>query len=460
MDTSISSKRVYLWLIICAGFVLRLSFLTQITAIETDGIFYATMADQLTRGLFREALGSVFSPMYPFSVAIMHLVVSDVEVAGRLVSLVVGTLLIYLCFLFARKLLKNDTKALWAALIVAFHPLLIRYSGQVLSESLATLLFTLTVFSFYAGWQDGKRILIAASSLCLVLTYLTRPEYIVFYAPFVLILLRKRRIADTAIFLLPFLVFGALYIGYLHTETGLWIISKKATLSPFVGITAFFRNIPLVVYAFVSAISPLFFVFSVLGYKRMEGQYRGLVVLLLSFHILSLSFISHATKRYSVEFAPLLVIFAAEGAFFLNEYVARFVRKRFVPSVMVCIVILVGIWQSYTPPRFDRAMNKRAGLFLLHHDPGSVIACRLATAVFYAQGKPVYLLDEMSGNRSIERFDRIMLEKRVKYLIVDQELMVELPFLRGYAQGMNLLREFDDKKDFVRVFEVRERERG
>jgi 4-amino-4-deoxy-L-arabinose transferase-like glycosyltransferase len=450
----IPSTRVYLFLIICAGFALRLVTLVRITTIEIDGVDYATMAHQFARGFFGEALNNVFPPVYPIFIALLHLVIPDVELAARLVSLVFGTLTIYLSFLAARKLLKSETKAVWAALLVAFHPFLIRCSGIVMSESVATCLFTLSVFAFYTGWQEDKRTPVAISGVCLTLTYLTRPEYIVFYGPFILLLLMKKRVRDSIILLLPFLCLGALYISFLHMETGLWIVSKKATLSPFVGLGAFFRNIPLVAYAFVIAVSPLFFLLAILGYRRAELPGRRLVLFIVIVHILSLSFIVHTTKRYSVELAPVVILLATEGIVLLDTYLARFFRKQFVPFALVFIVVFVGIWQSYNPPRRDRALLKKAGIFLLDHDPGSVIASRLPIAAFYAKGTYVHLIPEMEANAGMKQLSSVIPEKKVRYLVVDEDLAKELPALKEYLTGKELLREFTYHNSFARVYQV------
>jgi hypothetical protein len=436
----------------CAAFVLRVFILTNNTAIEMDGISYATMGDQISKGLFGQALNNVFSPMYPVFLGLLHLVVSDLEFSGRLVSLVSGMLVIYLSFLFSRRLSGSGARALVLAFLLAFQPYLVRYSGQVLSESLATLLFTLTVFCFYVGWQEHRRSFIAVSGLCLVLAYLTRPEYLAFFAPLMLLLLVKKRVTDTVVLLLPFCILGCLYLGYLHMETGLWMVSKRVTLSPFVPFGTFFVTIPLVCYEFFIALFPPFFLFALLGYGRVNGKYRMLVVLLTAFHILSLSFISHSTKRYSVEFIPICMVFSVEGMWVVSDYARRFMPRHMVFCVLGAVVILSGVLQSYTPARHDRALYKAAGLFLFKSDPGSVIASRLPIIAFYAHGQPVSLPRESADEGSIAGLDRLISEKKVKYLTVDEETEKEMGFLKAYVSRLTLVREFRDRGSFVRIY--------
>ena len=454
MTRAFSAERMYLSAAVCAGFALRLVVVLKTPCIEMDGIGYATIADQFGRGLFREGLNNVFSPMYPIFVSLLHFATPDVELAGRLVSLFFGVLLIWISFLFARRLFNDGGKAVWAAVLVAFHPYLVRYSGQVLSESLAAFLFALTVFSFYVGWQERRRAALALSGFCLVLTYLTRPEYLVFYAPFVFLLLRRRRMADCAVLLLPFLLLGALYISYLHGQTGAWMVSKRVTLSPFVALSAFFVNIPFVAYYLMVAVFPMFFLLAILGLPKVPGAYRTLVPVLAVFHILSLAFISHSTKRYSVEFVPLFMILAAAGVYATRDYFGRVFPVRAVSWVLAAAVVFMGALEPFAPLHYERGLQKQAGLFLLTHDPGSAVAARLPLAAFYEKGTSIDLLSEMSADRSIARFNKVLADKRVRYLVVDEELEKEMPFLGECLSQRAPVYALAHGGAFVRVYKV------
>jgi len=419
-----------------------------------DGIGYATIADQFAKGLFREGLNNVFSPMYPLFVSLLHLAVPDVELAGRVVSLFFGVLLIWISFLFANRLLGDSRKALWMAALVAFPPYLLRFSSQVLSESVATFLFTLSVFSFFLGWQERRRSALALSGLCLVMTYLTRPEYLVFYAPFALLLLGRKRLVDCVMLLAPFLIVGLLYISYLHMQTGTYTVSNRVALSPFAGLAAFFPTIPFVSYDFMVAIFPLFFLLAICGLRRTNGPYRGLVLFLVVFHVLSLSFISHSTKRYSVEFVPILTIFAVEGIYAVREYFERLVPQRIVSSILLAAVIFMGILEPLTFSSNDRGLQKQAGLFLLKRGSGSVIAARLPLAAFYSKGQPVNLSSEMEADPSAEHFNRVLADRKVDYLVIDNELEKEVPMLKNRLSGWVPLYSLDHKGAFVKVYKV------
>ena len=423
------------------------------TAIELDGIGYATMAEQFVRGLFSQALGSVFPPVYPLIVASFHLFIPDVELAGRLVSLVFGMATIYVSFLFARRLLHDETKAVWVVFLLALQPYLVRYSGAVLSESLAVFLFSVTVFAFYVGWQEGRSWYIAVAGFCLTLTYLTRPEYLIFYVPFVAFLAKGRRIKDLFLLLLPFFVLGLLYICYLRIETGLWMVSKKAVPSPFAMLHAFAGNVSLVSYEFIIALYPLFVFLATLGLNKVERPYRNLVLGLIIFHVLSLCFVGHSTKRYSVEFIPICMVFVVEGIYASRGYSKGIFFQRSFIYIVVLVIMCLTAFQTFTPIRNDRALHKQAGVFLLRYGPGSLIAARLPIVAFYARGKPIDLAHEIGGKKDLAHFLEIVSEKKVAYLVVDEETEEEFPFLRNYPTSAPL-REFRNKQSFVRLYRL------
>jgi len=95
-----------------------------------------------------------------------------VGLAGRVTPLVFGILLIFLCFRFTRARWGLKTGA-WAATLVALHPYMAQYSVRVLSESLATFLFTASIFCFYKGWTTEKTGDLLWSGILLACAYLT-----------------------------------------------------------------------------------------------------------------------------------------------------------------------------------------------------------------------------------------------------------------------------------------------
>ena len=76
----------------------------------------------------------LFPPLFSFLIAGVALIVGDAEVAGRIVSVVFGTLLTFPVYLIGDRLF-GQRVALAAAALTAFHPYLIVFSVSVFGES-------------------------------------------------------------------------------------------------------------------------------------------------------------------------------------------------------------------------------------------------------------------------------------------------------------------------------------
>jgi hypothetical protein len=240
---------------------------------------------------------------------------------------------------------------------------------------------------------------------------------------------------------------------YLHASTGLLIVSNKMAVSPFVPLSTFFLNIPTVIYRFGNAIFPPFLVLAAIGFRKVEGKYRSLLILLIVVHLLGRSLVGHSTFRYSVEFIPLCMLFAAQGAPVICDYLGGVSARRLASGVIGAVILFFGVWQAETPARPDRALLKEAGLFLRSAAPGSVIAARLPITAFYAQGTAVLLADELTGgSTTADRLDRIIATNNVEYVVVDEELEENVGFLKGYVAELPLLKEFATKGFCVRIY--------
>lgn len=454
-NQTVSHGRRYLFFILLVGLVVRLINIlaTYSSAIQLDGISYALIAEAIARGAFGEAVRAVFPPFYPLFIALAHFFVGDWELAGRVASLVFGLLLIYVSYLFFKRLL-GEKKALYGAFILAIHPYLVRYSGQVLSESLATLLFTITVFFFYRGWVEEKGTYLGMSGCFLGLTYLTRPEYLVYYAPFALLLVGRKRFLHTLLFFLAFVFLALVYIMYLRLETGVWMISGKMIHSPFVPLSAAVTNIPAVIYHFLAAIFPPFLLLLLMGFRSVDVRFRTMSILLVIFHILSLSLVGHSTRRYSVEFVPFLALFVAEGIPVFLSFVGRF-RYRVAVAFGVCILFVCLPLTQTISFHEGRGLQKSAGLFLLRNDPGSRIAARLPIESFYAKGSWINLEASCTNLQECNGLLDSLSSQGVKYMVLDDRITKGCPHIKDCLRGLPCIADFSDNKSYVRVYRLK-----
>ncbi len=134
-------------IIFVLAFGLRLARAMIDDNMDKDSVIYLWMAEAAASGDINGAV-AYNQRMPPLYVAIMaageHAGVGAYN-TGIIVSLVAGTLLLLPVFWIAR-MLANDKIALFAALIVATHPYLVRISAEVMRDSL----FLLLVFAGFA----------------------------------------------------------------------------------------------------------------------------------------------------------------------------------------------------------------------------------------------------------------------------------------------------------------------
>jgi len=457
-------RRISFLHILLFGALLRAIGLVSASIIEVDGTVYARMGESFARGDFAQGLRGAFPPVFPILIGLFHLVVPDVELAGRLVSFVFGVLIIYIIYLFMKKFF-DEKHALWGAFFVAIHPYLVKHSVPVLSESVATFLFVMATFLFYKGWIEDCSTSVALSGIMLGLTYLTRPEYIVFFVPMGLILLWKRKFIQTFIFLCCVFAFVLAYVYYMKWETGLVVISKKAIMAksqsakgdpyhsyllPILPIKLVIKYIPLVLLNFIKAQFIPFFILAIMGLKSIDGRYLLLTASLIILHILSIATISASTVRFSVEFIPIVLPFSVMGLGVLNKHLQRYRYRRFLYTSAIVILVGSSLVIGHTSPNKGRVLHKKAGLYLKQMDPGKIIASRLPFVPFYSRGNWVVT----PVVKSCKQLLYAARKKDATYLVIDDGMLRSNISMEDCLTSLVTVKEFRDGDDFVNIYRL------
>jgi len=173
-----------LLILLVLGAVLRIAWLVSFPrVIETEGPVYAGIAQRVLEGRtyidHTTGLQVGFPPLYPLLIGSLSFVTRDLEIAGRVASLVMGLGLIVAVFYLARQLYGERTASI-AGTFVALYPVFIMLSGSCYSE--ATYL-TLLVSGAFWGVQSlqgkGAKVCFLAGIL-FGLAYLTRLEGIIY----------------------------------------------------------------------------------------------------------------------------------------------------------------------------------------------------------------------------------------------------------------------------------------
>ncbi|GAM11409.1 dolichyl-phosphate-mannose-protein mannosyltransferase [Geobacter sp. OR-1] len=206
--------------------------------IAADGISYVNIARSIFRG--EGFAGAVhFPPMFPLLIGLVNLLVGDDELAGKLVSMFMGTVLVVPVYLLARELFSRQT-ALAASLLVALSPSLAKLSSEVLTQS---TYLALILSALYCLWRSAESLRSGwgvAAGLLLGAAYLTRPEAIVILVASTFIVfavpVMKRRDVRLHLKMLcivwgAFFVLATPYILLLHNLNGSWQLSGKSSVT-------------------------------------------------------------------------------------------------------------------------------------------------------------------------------------------------------------------------------------
>lgn len=169
-------------LLVVASFAVRLAAWARwgTGAIESEGAEYARIAENLRSGVGYVGLATPgaevnFPPLFPWLIAGTSFITHNYELAGRIVSLVLGALLPLPVFGITSRLF-NCRAGLIAAILVMLHPLLINLSFSVLSEGPYATLLLSAVYVAIRALNEHSIKLWALAGGAFGLSYLLRAE--------------------------------------------------------------------------------------------------------------------------------------------------------------------------------------------------------------------------------------------------------------------------------------------
>ncbi|RIK55915.1 hypothetical protein DCC62_30855 [candidate division KSB1 bacterium] len=223
--------------LLLAALLFRLLLLNFRYAVGWDEPHYLNLAASFIAGEFKNWLHPFWSPMYPMLAGLMAALISEVELAGRLVNVICGTLLLWPIYRLGVDLV-GRASALCAAAVLALYPPMAFASTSALAEPSYMLFASLGVWSGWEALKRGSLLRAFGTGVFIGLAYLTRPEgvgFLIVYCVFVSLLFgvqlfQKQKNAALklgVIAALAWLLTAFPYIFYLHGETGRWTLSAK-----------------------------------------------------------------------------------------------------------------------------------------------------------------------------------------------------------------------------------------
>lgn len=228
---------IFLGLVILLAIGFRFYLMNFRFCINFDEVNYLKLGVSGAKYGFTHVLHPFWSPFLPFVIALFARVISNYELAGRMVSLLCGSLILIPVFLFTKH--HFNRKNAWSTILfLAFYPSMAFFQTTVLTGSIYTLNLTIGIF---IGWilLHSRSILWAVlGGVVFGCSYLTRPEGIGLLLVFIGIMLfvlfytvRFKKdlliLMKMSICIVSFIVIATPYLIYLHRETGLWTLSAK-----------------------------------------------------------------------------------------------------------------------------------------------------------------------------------------------------------------------------------------
>lgn len=452
---TLTEKQILL-LLIGITFGLRLYAVLMAKGIAYDSASYGFMARDFLKGDFIKGLSPAFHPFYSFLISLVSFDSTNVEIAGRLISLFFGTLTVIPVFYLVKEVV-GQKGAIFSGLFYSFHPYLVSYSGMLLSEATYWGMLTFSVYCFWTGLKRKKIIRVMISGFLLALAYLTRPEGIGYFIVFLIWIvfydgLKKgwfKKLALIGALILPLFIFTIPYLIHVHRETGQWFISKKAVeiQSQFLKwgergaienlhskITQvannIIHNLPFTTYHYLRAYHFTLWLFLFFGLIRArqkgvrEEWYLASFILL---HLFSLSTFHRSTIRFSVPLIPISLFWAGAGVLEIQRFFKRIkiTKPEKWVSFLIILFILAQLPETLRPERRHREEQKKVGLWLQQNaSKDAIIMGNSPQEVFYAgrefivipSGIPTREGPGMSY-REIFHFAR---QKGIKYILVNE----------------------------------------
>jgi len=163
------------------GFVFRAMAAIFFTGpIDLEGAEYARIAQNLVwgngyAGIAEQGTQLFFPPLFPFAIAGVSLLTGDAEIAGRFISVVMGTLIVLPIYSMASKMYDRRTATIAAAL-VGFHPYLIYMSTTVYCEMTYLALLLTAMCLAFATVEKPTWQYFSFAGAVYGLAYLVRPD--------------------------------------------------------------------------------------------------------------------------------------------------------------------------------------------------------------------------------------------------------------------------------------------
>lgn len=387
---------LYLGLILLLGLSLRVLMATKIDTLCNDGVLYAQLALSIENGDLVNGTREVRLNTLSLVLAVLHSAGLSWEMAGRVQGVTCSTLAILPLFGWIRRQF-DDRIAVIACILYAAHPTVIKWSPEMVRDSLFALFAASTLYFAWRAACELRPRFYVATAVMFVLAAHTRVEAIFLLLPMAAwsarrsLALRQQRWRPWAGLACSAAVCGALLLaiaGLVHWQTGHWTSIRSTPfalaadfaqrLLPFLPQTdgqeekaiAAATSIPPLVDLSISrrgyillntlerGLSPFYALFSLGGivwawrvWARSDSQPNFVVSLVVIASMwIHLGYAGISSTRYVLTIVMLGLPFAAMGIWGLSQAISRLAaqslrrdwRQQQVATCLLVALVLFG----------------------------------------------------------------------------------------------------------------------
>jgi hypothetical protein len=457
-------------LLVVAALGARLYLIPFHDVISADGTGYVGAARALAKGDPSRLASYGF---YPVLIRLAGILGPDMETAGRLVSVVCGSLLVIPLYLLGTEFFRPRT-TLAACAVTAFWPTLLGWSCEVMAQAPYILLVVTGTWCVWRMCRSASVGCGCAAGVCLGLAYLTRTEGSLLFLvlPLAALLSLRPRLHPLVRPLCGYGAAFALLLGanvlLVHHVTGTWQLAAKTSTALNDALSAYLdvadltflpqfqstgyldvlqrypgfiwwnsaRNLAITWHELVPLPLWLLAILGLLWGGRGEGRPAGRLFLLATFSpFLVIIVFYYVGPEYSQPYLPVLFLWCGGGMGLVERTLGRLVSRctgdrqgRFsgrAPATLAAALVFAATLVARQVPakstgeyRPDddggRRDQKNIGLLLKQHLPPGKLMTRSGRIAYYAdrdwQTIPKAPLGEIL---------RTAREGKVRFLVVD-----------------------------------------
>jgi len=415
-----SGKNVWLLpiFVFLGTFAVRFYLAYFSNVITPDGILYIKTAKLIELGESNKLMEFTFIHLYPFFVLLVHKIIPDWELAGRMTSVLMGSLAVIPFFLLIKGIFDIRIAAV-SSFFYAISPRLADYSSDVLREPTFWFFSIMALWLAWEGISRGRLLYIVFSSISTGLSAFARIEGI---AVFILIFLwiiwyflklkpdcRKLAlylfvfIFTIPVLLLPFIFFFSEKLSkwdFGFTILKIWLLLTSKSKESLELTTDIVRVMPPelptfldlakshkyviflsdVILKLVKSINVLFAFLAIFGiFRRKNIPYsRNEVLIAIWFGVffitafLYISKVFYFSTRHGLLMGIPMLVWSGIGFFeikdriynwFKRAYPFHFFTRNITISLILAILIII-LPKTLFPGGYDKRELKKAGVYL------------------------------------------------------------------------------------------------